>query len=61
MAIVDSVNRNLRAGGFVEDDRNPDFKRLPTRREGNPKPMSARNDPCTLQTRSGSITGVISV
>jgi Domain of unknown function (DUF4136) len=26
MAIVDSINRNLRAGGFVEDDRNPDFK-----------------------------------
>jgi hypothetical protein len=26
MAIVDSINRNLRTGGFVEDDRNPDFK-----------------------------------
>jgi hypothetical protein len=26
MAIVDSVNRNLRAGSFVEDDKNPDFK-----------------------------------
>jgi hypothetical protein len=26
MAIVDSINRNLRAGGFVEDDRSPDFK-----------------------------------
>jgi Domain of unknown function (DUF4136) len=26
MAIVDSINRNLRAGGFVEDDKNPDFK-----------------------------------
>jgi hypothetical protein len=26
MPIVDSINRNLRAGGFVEDDRNPDFK-----------------------------------
>ncbi len=26
MAIVDSINRNLRAAGFVEDDGNPDFK-----------------------------------
>ncbi len=26
MAIVDSINRNLRARGFVEDDKNPDFK-----------------------------------
>ena len=26
MAIVDSVNRNLRARGFVEDDKNPDFQ-----------------------------------
>jgi hypothetical protein len=26
MAIVDSINRNLRAAGFVEDDTNPDFK-----------------------------------
>jgi Domain of unknown function (DUF4136) len=25
MAIVDSINRNLQAGGFVEDDKNPDF------------------------------------
>ena len=25
MAIVDSINRNLRAAGFVEDDKNPDF------------------------------------
>jgi hypothetical protein len=25
-AIVDSINRNLRAGGFVEDDKNPDFR-----------------------------------
>jgi hypothetical protein len=25
MAIVDSINRNLRARGFVEDDANPDF------------------------------------
>jgi Domain of unknown function (DUF4136) len=24
-AIVDSINRTLRAGGFVEDDKNPDF------------------------------------
>jgi hypothetical protein len=26
MAIVDSINRNLRARGFVEDDANPDFR-----------------------------------
>jgi Domain of unknown function (DUF4136) len=26
MAIVDSINRNLRAAGFVEDDSHPDFK-----------------------------------
>jgi uncharacterized protein DUF4136 len=26
MAIVDSINRNLRARGFVEDDENPDFR-----------------------------------
>ncbi len=26
MAIVDSINRNLRSAGFVEDDSNPDFK-----------------------------------
>jgi hypothetical protein len=26
MAIVDSINRNLRARGFVEDDTNPDFR-----------------------------------
>jgi hypothetical protein len=26
MAIVDSINRNLRAGGFAEDDKNPDFR-----------------------------------
>ena len=26
MAIVDLIDRNLRAGGFVEDDRNPDFR-----------------------------------
>jgi hypothetical protein len=26
MAIVDSINRNLRDRGFVEDDRNPDFR-----------------------------------
>jgi hypothetical protein len=25
MAIVDSINRNLRAEGFVEDDKEPDF------------------------------------
>jgi hypothetical protein len=25
MAIVDSIDRNLKAGGFIEDDRNPDF------------------------------------
>ena len=25
MAIVDSINRNLRAAGFAEDDKNPDF------------------------------------
>jgi hypothetical protein len=25
-AIVDSINRNLQAGGFVEDDENPDFR-----------------------------------
>src|SRR5271155_6087549 len=24
-AIVDSINRTLRASGFVEDDKNPDF------------------------------------
>jgi hypothetical protein len=26
MAIVDSINRNLQASGFVEDDKNPDFR-----------------------------------
>jgi hypothetical protein len=26
MAIVDSINRNLQAEGFVEDDKNPDFR-----------------------------------
>jgi len=26
MAIVDSINRNLQAGGFVEDDKDPDFR-----------------------------------
>jgi hypothetical protein len=26
MAIVDSINRNLRAGGFGEDDKDPDFR-----------------------------------
>jgi hypothetical protein len=26
MAIVDSINRNLRSRGFVEDDENPDFR-----------------------------------
>ena len=26
MAIVDSINRTLRANGFVEDDKNPDFR-----------------------------------
>ncbi|MFZ3334116.1 MAG: DUF4136 domain-containing protein [Candidatus Acidiferrales bacterium] len=26
MAIVDSINRNLQARGFVEDDENPDFR-----------------------------------
>ena len=26
IAIVDSINRNLRARGFVEDDQNPDFR-----------------------------------
>jgi hypothetical protein len=26
MAIVDSINRNLQAEGFVEDDNNPDFR-----------------------------------
>ncbi len=26
MAIVDSINRNLQARGFVEDDKNPDFR-----------------------------------
>jgi hypothetical protein len=26
MAIVDSINRNLRARGFVEDDAHPDFR-----------------------------------
>jgi hypothetical protein len=26
MAIVDSINRNLRAGGFAEDDMDPDFR-----------------------------------
>jgi hypothetical protein len=25
-AIIDSINRNLQAGGFIEDDNNPDFK-----------------------------------
>jgi hypothetical protein len=26
LAIVDSINRNLQAAGFVEDDKNPDFR-----------------------------------
>jgi len=26
MAIVDSINRNLQARGFIEDDKNPDFR-----------------------------------
>jgi hypothetical protein len=26
MAIIDSINRNLQAGGFVQDDKNPDFR-----------------------------------
>jgi Domain of unknown function (DUF4136) len=26
MAIIDSINRNLQALGFVEDDKNPDFR-----------------------------------
>jgi hypothetical protein len=26
MAIVDSINRNLQAAGFAEDDKNPDFR-----------------------------------
>lgn len=26
MAIIDSINRNLQSEGFVEDDRNPDFR-----------------------------------
>jgi hypothetical protein len=26
MAIIDSINRNLQAGGFVEDHKNPDFR-----------------------------------
>jgi hypothetical protein len=26
MAIIDSINRNLQAAGFVEDDKNPDFR-----------------------------------
>jgi hypothetical protein len=26
MAIVDSINRSLRAAGFVEDDKNPEFR-----------------------------------
>jgi hypothetical protein len=26
MAIIDSINRNLQARGFVEDDKNPDFR-----------------------------------
>ena len=26
MAIVDSINRTLQAAGFVEDDKNPDFR-----------------------------------
>jgi hypothetical protein len=26
MAIVDSINRNLQSEGFVEDDKNPDFR-----------------------------------
>jgi hypothetical protein len=26
MAIIDSINRNLQASGFVEDDKNPDFR-----------------------------------
>ena len=25
-AIIDSINRNLQASGFIEDDSNPDFK-----------------------------------
>ena len=26
MAIVDSINRTLQAGGFIEDDKSPDFR-----------------------------------
>jgi hypothetical protein len=26
MAIIDSINRNLQASGFLEDDKNPDFR-----------------------------------
>jgi hypothetical protein len=26
MAIIDSINRNLQARGFIEDDKNPDFR-----------------------------------
>jgi hypothetical protein len=26
MAIIDSINRNLQSEGFVEDDKNPDFR-----------------------------------
>jgi hypothetical protein len=30
MAIINSINRNLKAGGFVEDDKNPEQLQIPS-------------------------------
>src|SRR6516164_1186087 len=58
MAIVDSINRNLQARGFVEDDKSPDF-RVTYEAGGQSRPMWARNARCTLQTW-WAITGATS-
>jgi hypothetical protein len=47
MAIIDSINRNLQALGFVEDDKNPDFR---IKREGSLKRTWVRSGTCTPRT-----------
>lgn len=58
MAIVDSINRNLQARDFVEDDKNPDI-RVTYEAGGQPQADVGPQRPCTLQTW-WAITGAIS-
>ena len=64
MAIVDSIDRNLKAGGFIEDDKNPDFV-ITYEAGGQPKTDVGAQRPLYTSDMvgyywSGNVTGISS-